>query len=281
MRILPDAAEPEMPANEVTRRIALKVSQRPTLSETKSQSQNYFDLHCHLLPGVDDGCEDIEESLECIRLLSAAGFRGAVCTPHACVASFPDNVPRNIAKWVETLREEIRDAGLEYEICAGAELRLAPNNLSWFSLHGVPTLGNSRAVLVDWWGDDWPEFCDATLDHLLKRGYQPILAHPERMGLEEKELSTVLESVTRRGVVLQGNLNSLGGGEGKRARDLAWNLLGAGRYHVLATDTHDPSSVPPRLQGLAKAENEAAEGTLAELLAKRTRAVISKVERAS
>jgi protein-tyrosine phosphatase len=257
------------------------VSQSPTLSKETSFAASYFDLHCHLIPGVDDGCEDIEESLECIRLLSAAGFRGAVCTPHACVSAFPDNVPRNIATWVAQLREEIREAGLNYTLLAGAELRLAPNNLAWFSSHGVPTLGDSRAVLVDWWGDDWPGFCDATLDHLLARGYQPILAHPERMGLESNLLATVLESVTNRGVWLQGNLNSLGGGEGKRARDLAWQILGQGGYQLLATDTHDPSSVSPRLRGLEITVREAPEGTVAELLGKRTRATIGQLEQAS
>lgn len=263
MNVRPSAALSEAPASLAT------------------TAKNYFDLHCHLLPGIDDGCEDMEESLTCIRLLSAAGFRGAVCTPHACVSSFPNNVPRNIARWVEDLRAEILDAGLDYSIQAGAELRLAANNLAWFSLHGVPTLGESRAVLCDWWGDDWPAFCDATLDHLLARGYQPILAHPERMGLEDKLLMSVLTSLERRGVWLQGNLNSLGGGEGRRARELAWQLLNSGRYRVLATDTHDPSSVPPRLRGLAVTEKESLEGTVAELLGKRTRATVAKVERAS
>lgn len=263
MNVSPSAALSEVPASAV------------------ATTQNYFDLHCHLLPGIDDGCEDMEESLECIRLLSAAGFRGAVCTPHACVAAFPDNVPRNIARWVEELRAEILDAGLDYTIQAGAELRLAANNLTWFSLHGVPTLGESRSVLCDWWGDDWPAFCDATIDHLLARGYQPILAHPERMGLSDDLLTSVLESLERRGVWLQGNLNSLGGGEGKRARELAWDLLSSGRYHVLSTDTHDPSSVPPRLKGLSVTIEEAAEGTVAELLGKRTRATVAKSERAS
>lgn len=259
----------------------MKVCQSPALSQETPTTANYFDLHCHLLPGVDDGCEDIDESLECIRLLSAAGFRGAVCTPHACVGAFPDNVPRNIKVWVENLRKAVEEAGLSYDLHAGAELRLSPNNLTWFAQHGVPTLGKSRAVLVDWWGDDWPNFCDATIDHLLARGYQPILAHPERMGLETTLLATVLESVTNRGVWLQGNLNSLGGGEGKRARDLAWQILGQGGYQLLSTDTHDPGSVPPRLLGLEVTLRDAPEGVVAELLGKKTRAAIGHLEQAS
>jgi protein-tyrosine phosphatase len=259
----------------------LNLSQRPTLSKDSAEAADYFDLHCHLLPGIDDGCEDIEESLECIRLLSNAGFRGAVCTPHACVSAFPDNTPRNIAAWLVELRDAVQEAGLNYELHSGAELRLAPNNLAWFSQHGVPTLGDSRAVLVDWWGDDWPAFCDATLDHLLARGYQPILAHPERMGLETDLLTTVLESATNRGVWLQGNLNSLGGGEGKRARDLAWRILGQGGYQLLSTDTHDPGSVPPRLRGLEITVREASTGIVADLLGRRTRAAIGRLEQAS
>jgi protein-tyrosine phosphatase len=243
-------------------------------ADATASAVGYFDLHCHLLPGVDDGCEDVAEALECIRMLSAAGFRGAVCTPHACVRAFPDNVPKNIGRWVAELQREVREAGLNYTLWAGAELRLSENNLAWFEAHGVPTLGESRAVLCDWWGDEWPAFCDATIDHLLARGYQPILAHPERMGLEEGLLERVLLSLEQRGVWLQGNLNSLGGGEGRRARDIAWDLLGSGRYRLLASDTHDPGSVPPRLRGLATTEKDAADGTTAELLGRRTRAVL-------
>jgi protein-tyrosine phosphatase len=233
-----------------------------------------IDLHCHLLPGIDDGCRTIEQSLACVRDWLDAGFVGSVCTPHVGPSWYRENTPDNIAVRMAEFRAELADAGLHYHVWDGGEVRIAEETIEWFSYWGLPTLGPGRCVLLDWWGDVWPAFCDDTCQFLLDNGYQPLLAHPERMGLPQDEFDDVIERLERMGVWLQGNLNSIGGGEGLRAQQRGLALLRAGRYHVLATDTHGPDSVAGRMTGLAAVERELGAEGLTLLLETRQREVL-------
>lgn len=236
--------------------------------------EGMLDLHCHILPGVDDGCCNLLDSLEVVRSWAELGFRGAVCTPHVCTNWYPDNNPARITAWVAALQLEIDAAGIRFDLWPGGEVRLARGTIEWFGEFGVPTSGPGRAVLIDWWGRDWPAYCNSTIDWLLAQGFQPVLAHPERMGLEESELCEVIDDVTRRGVWLQGNLNSLGGGEGKDAQRRADAWLAAGRYHLLASDTHAPDSVLGRAAGLARVRDQHGQAMVDRLLVDRPREVM-------
>jgi protein-tyrosine phosphatase len=212
-----------------------------------------LDLHSHLLPGIDDGCRSLDESLACVRTLLEHGYAGTVCTPHMCVDAFPTITPANVAVWVAALRQELKRAGIDYRLWAGGEVRLAENTVAWFRVHGVPMLGESRCVLVDYWGRSWPEYCDPAIDYLLAEGYQPILAHPERMDFQDAEWNDVLERLQSRGVLLQGNLKCLAGCEGTLTHERSHRLLAARRYHLLATDMHGTRDLGERLAGLPAA----------------------------
>lgn len=242
--------------------------------ETHFPPAGRIDLHCHLLPGIDDGCQTLAQSLECVAGWLAAGFVGSVCTPHVGPNWYANNTPDNIADWVSTFRRRLAEAGLAYQIWDGGEVRISEETIEWFSFWGLPTLGPSRCVLLDWWGDYWPEFASDTCQYLLDNGYQAILAHPERMGLSEGELDSTLDDLQGRGVWLQGNLNSLSGGEGEKARRRALRLLRDDRYFVLATDTHAPPSVAGRVAGLAAVIEEFGAERLTRLLEERPREVL-------
>lgn len=228
-----------------------------------------IDLHSHVLPGIDDGCRTLEESLDCLRQFAAAGYRGTICTPHFMPDHFPEIIPANIQIWVEVLRKELSAAKIDYELWSGGEVRLAAETLQWFAQYGVPTLGPSRAVLVDWWGTDWPDFTWDIFDWLQAEGYQAILAHPERMGLPAIELENVLSELEQRGVWLQGNLNSLSQGEGRRAAECSRKWLEAGRYRVLASDMHRPDALAGRFAGLRLAEQITGQEVFRDLLCSR------------
>ncbi|HTN74324.1 MAG TPA: CpsB/CapC family capsule biosynthesis tyrosine phosphatase, partial [Pirellulaceae bacterium] len=131
-------------------------------------ADGFLDLHCHILPGIDDGCREVSESLACVRQWIAAGYRGAVCTPHVCTTWFPENNPAKIAAWVTALQAVINDAGLTFDLWPGGEVRLGARTVDWFGEFGVPTVGPGKCVLIDWWGTDWPICCDGTIEYLLK-----------------------------------------------------------------------------------------------------------------
>lgn len=243
-------------------------------ASSQPPAEGLLDLHCHLLPGIDDGCRNLTESLECITRWHEAGFRGAVCTPHLCTTFFPENTTRAVAEWIVALQHAVDEASLSFTLWPGGELRLAERTIPWLEEHGVPTLGPGKAVLIDWWGNDWPTCCDDAIAWLLERGYQPVLAHPERMGLPEAELDRVLACLSGQGVLLQGNLNSLAGGEGPAAQQRAEHLLETERYYVLASDTHRPESVPGRHAGLKRLRSRFGDDWLQTLLADRPRTLL-------
>lgn len=232
-----------------------------------------IDTHSHILPGIDDGCPDLAASIECVRQFIAHGYAGTICTPHVIPGLYPRNKPIQIREWVAELQQELSRQGLDYQLWPGGEFVLEAGNWNSFERDGVPTLANSRAVLMDWWGPAWPEFADATIDRLLREGYQPILAHPERMKLPLLELERLVQSLSDRGVWLQGNLNSLSGGEGAQAQRLSQAWLQSGVYTLLASDAHHPERLNGRFDGLQVAIDLVGADRVTELVALRTRAL--------
>ena len=233
-----------------------------------------IDLHCHLLPGIDDGCTSLAESRVCVERLMASGFVGSVCTPHHYPQVYPDNTPANIARQVERLAEELQRREVDYRLWAGGELRIDDEAIAWLDEVGVPTLGPGRCVLIDYFGTDWPDAGDRLCHYLLDHGYQPILAHPERLDFLERDLDALLDSLVEMGVWLQGNFNSMAGCEGPRAADRVRRLLDEGRLNAMATDLHGPETLDSRLQGLALVESEAGREHLAELLENGPRSIL-------
>ena len=218
-----------------------------------------LDSHNHLLPGIDDGCRNVDESLLCIKSLCDKGYVGAICTPHGGPPSFAENTPDLIARSVEQLQLEIEKADLEFHIFPGSELSLTPNLVNWLEENGVQALavnGDARehgkgAVLFDYWGKSWDNFCDEFIDYLLNAGLTPVLAHPERMGIREPWVE-LMTSLRERGVLLQGNLRPLTGYDGLLTQYRTEQLLDMDAYSMLCLDAHRPGCLPPRLEGLSR-----------------------------
>jgi len=237
-------------------------------------SRGRIDLHCHLLPGVDDGCQTMQQSLQSIRQWIAAGYVGSVCTPHVGAGYYQNNTPDNIAHWLKELRAELRVQGIDYALWDGGEVRMNADTIEWFSTWGLPTLGPGRCVLLDYWGKDWPEHCEECFQFLLENGYQPIYAHPERMSLGDTDWNPLMDRLVDQGVWLQGNLNSISGGEGKRAKKRAWRLLSEEKYYVVASDFHQPQAFSGRLEGIQKLEEKLSAKKSQELLVQRPREIL-------
>ncbi|QDT62869.1 tyrosine-protein phosphatase [Calycomorphotria hydatis] len=233
----------------------------------------YIDIHSHLIPTLDDGCHNLEESFECIRMLKEHGFAGTVCTSHAATTEIPYITTGMIEERTELLRAELQAAGVDYQIWSGGELRFQPRTVEWLDEHGVPTLGDSRYVLCDTWSD-WEPYCDDAVEYLFENGYQPILAHPERMPMWDDEWDRLLDQLQERGVLLQGNLKPIAGRDAPGSHDRAIQLLREGRYHVLALDMHRPRDLADRLAGIDIVREVVGEEQLHLLLSTRPREIL-------
>lgn len=214
-----------------------------------------LDIHAHLIPGIDDGCADLDESLDAVATLRRHGYAGTVCTPHIWPELFPGNTPSHIVGLTTLLQQELDRHEVGYRLWPGGELRLFKHAIKWLKQHGVPTLADTRYVLCDLWEDRWPKHADQTLDYLLDEGYTPILAHPERMNVT-RGFEDHLDRIRGKGVLLQGNFNCFTGLEGPLAADRVRQYLRDGRYALMAMDLHRPDTLPARLEGLAMMADE-------------------------
>lgn len=245
------------------------------------QSMGRIDIHSHLIPGIDDGCRTLDESVECIRQLQAQGYVGTICTPHVWPSLFPQNIPVNIQLVVEQLARNLRSLEIDYQIWVGGEVRLADDTIETFESFGVPSLGDSQYLLCDYWGESWPSEADEALDYLLKRGYRPILAHPERMALPTDEWTRVLADLNERGVVLQGNFRSFAGKEGEMAKERAELLFEQDAYYLFAMDMHRPDGLADRFAGLQMLEERLGSAKLNLYLEQRPREILTSVHSAA
>ncbi len=232
-----------------------------------------IDIHSHLLPSIDDGCVDLEQSLECVRCLIEAGFVGSICTPHILPEDPACNAIEHIRAWTTQLDRSIREAGLAYRVWPGGELRLYDGVIDWLGERGVPTLAGSRCVLVDFWEAHWPKWATDAFAWLIKRGYQPILAHPERLACTH-ELDKRLTEIVDMGVWLQGNFRSMTGEEGVEPDRWVRRLLGEGRYHFMAMDMHRPDTLSGRFDGLEMVQQEFSQKVLDHFLVDAPRSCI-------
>ena len=201
-----------------------------------------IDLHCHLLPGVDDGPKTLKDALLLARSLADQGFSHVVATPH-----YIEDYSRDFRNRVEEAYTRFKGA-LEAEkipltVYLGGELMLIPGLGDLAKRRELPTLNGTRYVLVELpLYQPLPLYMEEVFFTLKARGYIPLLAHPERVEAFKKN-SDKLYKLIQSGVLVQVNMGSLAGLYGSSANRLARKLLQNNLAAFLATDSHDASRV--------------------------------------
>jgi len=207
------------------------------------------DIHCHILPEVDDGAWDLDAALEMARIAARCGVTGIIATPHfKGVEESMGELPHILHQFgllQNTLKRELP----ELELIPGAEVLCLPPTLELARVGQLPTLGNSRYVLTEFYFDASRKFMDSTLEGLRSLGYQPVVAHPERYGAVQREAG-LAQSWFDRGIVIQINKGSILGAFGHRAEDTAVRLLYRGSAHLIASDGHSPLRRTTDLSGV-------------------------------
>jgi len=193
------------------------------------------DLHSHLLPGIDDGAQEMEQSLSLIQALLDMGFRKLITTPHVMSDLYP-NTPAVIRERLSAVRKAAKDNGIEVELDAAAEYLMDEGFEALLEEGELLTLPGDR-VLVEMSFIAAPPKLDEYLFRLQMKGYKPLLAHPERYLFFRENFGRYKE-LRDRGCDFQLNLLSLTGYYGKPVRENAVALLKAGLVDFLGTDLH-------------------------------------------
>lgn len=208
-----------------------------------------YDLHTHILPGLDDGSPDNEVSRAMLQMAAECGTTDVFATPHIISGSYlPEwNL---ILNHVEELNQFAADAGLGVRIQPGAEVAM-----DWSLLDRLPTpgpycLGGGRFILVELPLGSLPTYVDEFLFTLQARDFQIVLAHPERCPQVKKDPAR-LQPWLEAGMFVQINASSLTGKMGSRTQETAVTLLETGRVNFVGSDAHGVGMRRPDLREAA------------------------------
>ena len=203
-----------------------------TRSETKDLSWIGVDIHSHLLPGLDDGATDMANSLDLIQGLAELGFQRLYTTPHIFHELYPNN-PETISEVLEELRLAMAAKKMDTCIAAAAEYMVDEH----FDVEARLACLPDKHVLIEMSYLAESPYIEQSIFNLKVKGYQVILAHPERYVFYHRN-HTLLHRLHDMGALFQLNLLSLGGYYGKTVEQTAEQLLKDEYYHFAGTDLH-------------------------------------------
>lgn len=213
-----------------------------------------IDLHTHILPGLDDGARDWDESLEMVRISVDDGVQSLAVTPHMLPDGAFANRTGQVLPLLDELKRRVADRGIPLELVAGGEIYISPQTPAGVRAGELLTYGSAgKFALLELPGSEVPPWVESVFFDLQVAGVLPVLAHPERNIAVMKDVDTLVTWV-RRGLFLQVNARSLTGESGPKVQRAAEELLERRVVHLLASDTHGPLRRPP---GLGKARSRA------------------------
>ena len=214
-----------------------------------------IDIHCHILPDMDDGPESLGEALRMCRAAAGDGIRTIVAAPHFKPGTYEFSGCR-LLDAISILQAAVKREGINVTILPGAEIAVSPEMPSYLEQGGHLTInGSRRYFLAEFRPLSVPYSWDTFLLSFLASGLTPIIAHPER-NVWFVNHPDALSSAVQSGILVQITAASITGGFGEEARDFSIYLLRNNLVHAIASDGHSADLRPPRL---AEAVNLAAE----------------------
>lgn len=199
-----------------------------------------FDLHTHVLPGVDDGSRSMDESLALLEMAADSGVDTLVATPHCNIPDTFDNYAGpEMEQIFRNLEEERKRAGIPLRLLRGMEVFATPDLPQLLGDGKVWTLNETRYFLMEFSFEEDPDFCRHVMRRCRERGFWPIIAHPERYDFIQEDPQLAFEWCID-GYGLQLNKGSLLGRFGLKAKWTAELLMRHGLAACVASDAHSP-----------------------------------------
>jgi protein-tyrosine phosphatase len=235
-----------------------------------------IDLHSHILPGIDDGSGNLEMSLEMARIAVKDGIRIMACTPHIYPGLY-HNHKEGIVAARDALQAALDEEAIPLQLTTGADVHLVPGVLEGLRAGAIPSLHNTRYVLLEPSHHVAPPRFAESVFQLVASGYVPVITHPERLTWI-KDHFKMMTQLTRQGAWLQITAGALTGMFGPGPKYWAERFVGEGFAHVLATDAHSSTRrVPVLSEGLAVVEKLLGPDEAQQMVRGRPAALMSNV----
>lgn len=206
-----------------------------------------IDLHCHVLPGVDDGARSLEEAVEMARIAEAEGIERIVATPHLFREGVECETLSTIEKKRQLLTRILDAANIRVEILRGAEVYIAPNLIDEIRKNrDFLVINHNHYMFVEFPANHVFSGIKELFFELMNEGITPVIAHPERNSVFADHPLFLYELV-QQGSLVQANSGSFSGIYGRKIEQAAFRFLELRLVHFIASDGHNQRSLAPRL----------------------------------
>lgn len=195
------------------------------------------DIHSHLIPGIDDGSQSMDQTIGMLLKFEALGYKKVITTPHI-MSDYYKNTPEIINNGLAAVRDAIKAHNINIEIEAAAEYYYDEFLIDKVKNHEVMSFGLEKYVLFEFSFTTAPKETGTLLFTLNTNGYQPIIAHFERYSYFFDNTQEVIAEFKRQGAKIQVNINSLTGHYGPQVRKQAEMLIDNKWVDFIGTDCH-------------------------------------------
>jgi len=212
-----------------------------------------IDLHCHILPDVDDGSPDMNESLAMAAMAAESGVTDIAATSHFYYErERAQQMKERLRTVTEQLQQEIDKNGIDLRLHTGAEIMCSQDTPELFADGLLPTISGTDYLLVEFAFNTHAEQIDNLMEQLTQQGARIILAHPERY-MDVQHKPDFLIKWFQENIILQCNKGSILGALGSGAMRTSRWLLDRGLVHIVASDAHTARVRTPRMTELRNA----------------------------
>ncbi len=198
-----------------------------------------IDMHSHILPNVDDGAKNLEETISLLQEAKQAGFTAIVSTSHY-IEGYYEVLNSQRQKWIEQIEKEV------LPIYLGNEIYLSENIINLLKENKACAINRTKYVLFELPLNSKPLGLLEEIAEMKIEGFRPILAHPERYTFIQENPKLVYTLIENE-VLMQGNYGSIIGRYGSKAQILFKKLLENNMIHFLGTDVHRKGTIYPKM----------------------------------
>ena len=195
-----------------------------------------IDIHCHIVPNIDDGAKSLEDALEMAKIAYSEGIRKIINTSHYH-PDFKYKKGEELLKSIKEFNNILKLNNIDIEVCIGNELYYSEDIIEIIEQKEFYTLNNSKYLLIEFPPMRFPKNIVDIIYEIKIRGYVPILAHVERYKEVQENVNLIYECINE-GALIQVNASSIIGKNGKEAKQVSEILLDNNMIHFIATDAH-------------------------------------------